>query len=86
MWDFVGVGKLSEGKPEGCWIDKNGTLTEKAVGEENTLGLRIPISEGLVLIVKENDWVVKNCEGEITPCKSELFEKTYDLITGKGDE
>ncbi len=27
-----------------------------------------------------NDWIIKGVEGEIYPCKPEIFKKTYDEV------
>ena len=66
MCDFAGVGKLSDGKPEG-----------KQDGEK--IGLLIPTLEGL-MAGKENDWIIKGVKGELYPCKPDIFEETYERI------
>ena len=67
MCDFVGVGKLSDGKPEG------------KMGENNTMGLAIPTLEGLML-AEENDWIIKGIKGEFYPCKPDIFDATYEEV------
>jgi hypothetical protein len=67
--DFVGVGKLIDGKPEGFNPD----------GDLNKIGLRIPTSEGVVRAV-EGDWIIKGIEGEFYPCKDSVFQKTYEEV------
>lgn len=27
------------------------------------------------------DWIIKGVVGEVYPCKSDVFEKTYDIVT-----
>lgn len=29
-----------------------------------------------------NDWIIKGVNGEHYPCKPDIFEKTYDVVTG----
>jgi len=66
MCDFIGIGKLSDGKPEG-----------RQDGEK--IGLDIPTLEG-VMQAKENDWIIKGIKGEIYPCKPDIFEATYEKV------
>lgn len=67
--DFVGVGKLSDGKPEG---HQNG---EK-------IGLDIPTNEG-IMHANENDYIIKEPfptnDRLFYPCKSDIFKATYEL-------
>ena len=76
MCDFAGVGKLSDGKPEGCYIDEDGNGTDSATSE---LGLRIPTKEGLML-TREGDWVIRGVAGELYPCKPDIFDRTYERV------
>ena len=64
MFDFAGVGKLSDGKPEG-----------RHDGEK--IGLDIPTLKGLHH-ASENDWIIKGVKGELYPCKPDIFEMTYE--------
>ena len=73
MCEFADVGKLSEGKPEGTNVDQDGN----SLGEE--IGMFIPTLEGLHL-AKENDFVIKGVQGELYPCKPDIFEKTYEKV------
>lgn len=67
MCDFAGVGKLSDGKPEGIF------------GENHAIGLSIPTLEGL-MVASENDWIIKGIKGEFYPCKPDIFEATYEPV------
>lgn len=67
MCEFAGVGKLADGKPEGCFIGN----------DENTMGLQIPTLEG-TMTAREGDWIIKGVKGELYPCKPEIFEATYE--------
>ena len=66
MCDFAGVGKLEDGKPEGC---QDGLA----------IGLNIPTLEGLVH-ASENDWIIRGVADELYPCKPDIFDKTYEPV------
>ena len=65
--DFVGVGKLSDGKPEGVR------------GKGDAIELAIPTLEGL-MTANENDYIIKGLNGEFYPCKPDIFHKSYNVI------
>jgi len=67
MCDHADVGKLVDRKPEGITL---------AGGK---IGLNIPTLEGLMQ-ANEGDWIIKGVEGELYPCKPDIFEKTYELM------
>ena len=73
MCDFAGVGKLSDGKPEGTAIDQDGNSLN------GKIGMFIPTFEGLQL-ARENDYVIKGIQGEFYPCKPDIFEQTYKPV------
>lgn len=77
MCDHAGVGKISEGKPEGCFLDKDGNVTNDAL--PGIMGMCIPTLEGL-MIAKENDWIIRGVKGELYPCKPDIFEATYERV------
>ena len=52
------------------WIDPDDPTGEKLVC--GTL-------EG-VHAISTNDWIIKGINGEIYPCKPDIFEKTYELV------
>jgi hypothetical protein len=74
MCDFLDVGHLAEGKPEGCYLDDEGVP-----GDGHRLGIQIPTLEG-VMIGSENDWIIKGIQGEFYPCKPDIFEATYESV------
>ena len=76
MCDFVGVGKLSDGKPQGCYVDEDGKTT---LDNSKRIGLHIPTLAGWMLVV-EKDWIIKGVNGEFYPCKPDIFEKTYEPV------
>ena len=67
MCEFVGVGKLSDGKPEG-----------EINGEK--IRLNIPTLEGL-MVAEEDDYIIKGVKGELYPCKPDIFALTYEKVT-----
>lgn len=66
MCDFAGVGKLADGKPEGCL-------------DGSAISLDIPTLEGLVH-ASENDWIIRGVADELYPCKPDIFDKTYESV------
>src|SRR5437773_2218690 len=76
MCNHANVGKLADGKPEGCYVDEQDQVTEDANGR---IGLRIPTLEGLMLGI-EGDWIIKGVKGELYPCKPDIFAATYELV------
>jgi hypothetical protein len=71
--DFMGVGLLEEGKPEGCYVDDDGHPTNHS----NRLGISIPTLEG-VMIGVEGDWIIEGVAGEFYPCRDQIFWATYE--------
>ena len=47
--------------------------------------MRIPTFEG-DMIANVGDWVIKDVNGYFYQCKSDIFEKTYDLTEQEEDE
>lgn len=41
--------------------------------------LAIETLEG-TMVVNPNDWIIKGVNGEIYPCKPDIFEKTYESV------
>jgi len=74
MCEHAGVGKLADGKPEGCYVDAEGKQTLDASGR---IGLLIPTLEGLMLGV-EGDYIIRGVKGELYPCKPDIFSATYE--------
>lgn len=85
--EFADVGKLNEGKSEGCYLDSEGKQLQGHSTSE-FLGLLIPNKHGVVL-AKEGDFIIKTTSGEIYPCSAEEFEKNYEedvIDQGNQDE
>jgi len=79
MCDFAGVGKLGDGKPEGCYVDVDGNAMQNNQTSDR-MGLLIPTLEGL-MVASENDWIIKGVKGELYPCKPDIFELTYEPVS-----
>jgi hypothetical protein len=77
MCEHAGVGKLTDGKPEGCFVTDDGVVTQDA--STNRMGLQIPTFEGLMLGV-QNDYIIRGVKGELYPCKPDIFEVTYEPV------
>jgi hypothetical protein len=75
---FAGVGKLSDNKPTGCYIAEDGSALLGGETSE-TIGLVIPTLEG-VMLARQNDWIIKGVQGELYPCKPDIFEQTYEVV------
>jgi hypothetical protein len=57
--------------------DETGTLQRKDNAEELPDLLEIVTLEGNHL-VSWNDWIIQGVNGEIYPCKPDIFENTYE--------
>lgn len=80
MCDHADVGTLDEGKPTGGYSIP-GTFEFVDTGHQPTadhvLALAIPTLEGL-MIAHEGDWIIKGVQGELYPCKPDVFAATYE--------
>jgi hypothetical protein len=82
MCEHAGVGRLDEGKPSGGYSIP-GTFefvgTEGPPTDKHVLALAIPTLEGL-MIAHEGDWVIRGVQGELYPCKPDIFAATYEPV------
>ena len=76
MCDFASVGRLEDGKPQGCFVWSDGTGHAEDDGR-GVIGLWIPTVEGLV-VASQNDWVIKGLHGELYACKPDIFKVSYE--------
>lgn len=76
MCEFAGVGLLSEGKPQGCYITPAGADTNNPT---DTIGLLIPTLEGIMKAV-QGDYIIRGVRGELYSCKQDIFEETYEEV------
>lgn len=84
MCDFARVGKLTDGKPQGCYVTEDGRGVDDYPGDPSPnipakIGLWIPTLEGLMLGVQD-DWIIRGVKGELYPCKPDIFEETYEFL------
>lgn len=49
--------------------------------ENDATKLSITTLEG-DMIAAEGDWIIKGVNGEFYPCKPDIFEKTYEEVSG----
>lgn len=80
MCEHAGVGKLVDGKPEGCYVSPEGIVRDTHAATDK-MGILIPTLEGVMLGV-EGDWIIKGVKNEIYPCKADIFEATYEKVDG----
>lgn len=78
--DLLKVGKFSEGKPEGCYLDPATMLPfDDPQKTSEILGLKIPsnFDRKKYELVKQGDWLV-NIQDTFRPMSDELFRKLYE--------
>ena len=46
---------------------------------DNMRDLQIETLEG-IMTANEGDWIIKGIQGEIYPCKPDIFEQTYEPV------
>jgi len=78
MCEHADVGRLADGRPEGCFVTADGKVAVNK-GNEQTIGLLIPTLEGTMLGV-QGDWIIRGVNNELYPCKPDIFEKTYEPV------
>ncbi len=78
MCEFAGVGKLEDGKPQGCFVGADGKALPDGQGSEE-MGLHIPTLKGLML-ARQNDFVIRGVKRGLYPCKPDIFELTYESV------
>jgi len=78
--DFAGVGRLEEGKPQGCYVGDDGTPLPEGQ-TSNSIGLLIPTNGGVVL-ARQSDFVIKGADGKLSVCKSDIFYNTHIKVGG----
>jgi hypothetical protein len=88
MCDHADVGELADGHPMGCYVNEAGEgvdaypgdyFDSKAKAFGSRIGLWIPTLEGVMLGI-ENDWIIRGVQGELYPCKPDIFEATYEAV------
>ena len=59
------------------WINAPGVASFENVGTPEVV-LKINTLEG-VMTARPGDWIIRGVKGEIYPCKSEIFNETYEF-------
>ena len=75
----------NKGLIEECWFWKavqNGTITPHnfKIFSPGPAWCEINTLEG-TMIAKAGDYIIRGVNGEIYPCKADIFEKTYEEVT-----
>lgn len=80
----VGV-LVYDGSPFSCrcdWINDaihNGILRAMASSPADFVKWSVRTLEG-VMVASPDDWIIKGVNGELYPCKPDIFEKTYEEV------
>ena len=78
-WDKVCelIGSVSfENGTKGCYIDNNGDASDDAINGK--IGLEL-VSNRDRLLCLEDEWIIKDNEGNIFPCDDYTFQNIYKL-------
>jgi hypothetical protein len=63
------------------WVRASGTRYAYAAhGADDAPELVIPTLEG-DMRAKVGDWIIRGVQGEHYPCKPDIFEATYEVVT-----
>jgi hypothetical protein len=69
-----------EGEPFDSWLTKEDHRVVEVVPiDDFDDGLLIPTLEGEML-AKPGDWVIRGVQGELYPCKPDIFWQTYEAV------
>jgi hypothetical protein len=60
------------------WLAQQGATIKDWVFHDGEIV--IPTLEGRMK-VSDGDWIIKGVAGEFYPCKPDIFEKTYELVS-----
>lgn len=89
-WQYTGADNLDDA-PEwvrsyrcAMWDADRGVKIKHSVRIDHSFWdcssfLRIPTLEGVVAAIK-GDWVIRGVQGELYPCKPDIFEATYERV------
>lgn len=71
---------LADGKDNFDHLPKNpkDPYIHQGIGV-SIMGIEIPTLEG-VMLCSPGDWIIKGVKGEFYPCKSDIFEATYEKV------
>lgn len=57
----------------------DGIVRDKFIAESDYCHIEIETLEG-VMLASPGDFLIRGVNGEIYPCKPDIFEKTYDIV------
>jgi hypothetical protein len=63
------------------WLEvafRNGTIAVHPSDRDHAL-LAINAPEG-TMVAEPDDWIIRGLNGELYPCKPDIFEATYELV------
>ena len=77
------IGEFPEGM-RGTYLDAydnpvDGFPGDRSETEMAHIGLIIPTLEGTMLGIQD-DWIIRGVQGELYPCKPDIFAKTYEFV------
>ena len=66
---------IADGIKEGWFLD----AIKSGVVKINAYGISINTLEG-TMVADETDYIIRGVNGEIYPCKADIFQKTYEEV------
>lgn len=81
MCEFAQVGNLEDGRPEGCYVNKNNEHVDSYPGPDALLGMRVPTDAG-VSLARQGDMIVKYPSGMLDVFTTHDFYRKYELRWG----
>ncbi len=75
-----------------AWVEDNtqgsfdprpldGFVPESGVSIDPETGNILIARLGVAMPAQLGDWIIRDVNGEFYPCKPDIFEKTYDIVT-----
>ena len=61
------------------WLLAHGERNFKIHGEDRPFGIALITLEG-TMVASPGDWIIRGVQGEFYPCKSDIFEATYEAL------
>lgn len=65
------------------WMLSHGFQAFRVAGDKAPHGMEIKTLEG-VMRADPGDWIIRGVQGEFYPCKSDIFEATYEPVSDEG--
>lgn len=86
-WDGVDIEAalsfISDGRPDFAHLPGDGVHVGSGIGFTPYAGtLDIPTLEG-TMTARPGDWIIRGVAGEFYPCRSDIFEATYEAAPGE---